>query len=508
MNNSKKILKNTISLYIRLFVNLILTFYTTRLVLQSLGASDFGINNLISSVITFCSFFVNTISLSVQRYFSIEIGKSDIRKVEIYYNASVRIALIVGLFFIILGEILSFLLFDHFLNIPPDRIFAAKVIYQTVLLSFFFNIIRIPFIALINAFEDINIVAVIGIIESIGKLLIAIIIVYSIYDRLIFYSTLLLVLTISISLIFLIYTRKKYIQIKLTKQFISKEIYTDLGKFAGFSAIMNLSVVGKEQGVVLLLNLFGGTLINAAYGISSMVQGQIRSITSMMFNAVVPRITSDFGSGRVGESNKLMFMSSKFAFFAFSIICVPIFLFLPLLLKLWLKSYPDYTVEFCRIQLIVIVIDTLIYPLNISISAHGKIKGISISMFFLNIITLILSFVFLKIGFNFVSVLYFSIINIVILGIIRLYYSQKLIFLNAKIWVKEVFLKSIIPLMITIVFILCISFILPNSVFWQSIMLVTCFIVGILSVWFFGLNRNEKSMFVHLILNKLKRSKN
>lgn len=504
---NNKIIRNTFSLYIRLAINLILTFFTTRFILQSLGASDYGINNVISSIVTFCSFFINAIALSVQRYFSIALGQKNLKQLEIYYNASLRISIILGIFFLIIGEILTLFIFNRFLNIPTDRLLAAQLIYQCTLASFFFTIVRITFTALINAFEDINIVAILGIIESIGKLLISILILYSQLDKLVFLGVLSLIVTILISIMYFYFTKHKYDNIKIHSNKISISTYKDLGKFTGLSAIMSVSVVAKEQGIVVLINLFGGTIFNAAYGISSMVQGQIKSFTSMMFNAVVPRITSDIGNGDIDRSNRLMVTSSKFAFFVFTLIALPIYLTLPFLLKIWLKSFPDYSVEFCRLQLIMVAIDTLVYPLTISINAHGSIKGISILMFLLNIFTLVISYILLFLGLNLISIMYVNILNVIILGCIRIYYAQKLISMPVVVWLRRVCFPSILPLLISYVFSLVLISTFDRIILSNHFIFIFSLISCCTLIWYIGFDKNERLSFKKLILKIIRHEK-
>jgi|GEM_PF-5711160 len=507
MSDNKRIAKNAAFLYGRLIINLFISFYTTRIILNALGVVDYGIYNVIFGMVTFCAFFSFSVTTGIQRFFSIEIGRKNQQNLNRYYNASVRMITLLSLAFLILGFALSFVFFDGVLNIPPQRMEASRITYYIVIVVFFFNLLRIPFTALINAHEDIQYIAVLSIYESVGKLGIAWLLTWVSIDRLLAYSWLTLLLSAIVSLAFVVYCNKKYKHCRLSKDNINKEIYKKLAGFSGWHTALSTGVIIKEQGEVMLLNIFFGAVTNAAFGIAGLVLGQIRNLGFMMFNAVSPRITSDFGSGQIEKSNLLMINSSRYVLLLMGIALTPVFFDLPLILKLWLKSYPAYTIEFCRIFIVYLFIDLTTYPLTYSISASGRIATYSMVIVAVNITSLITLYFAFSGGMGPLTLLYISTTNIFISGIIRLYFAQKLSQLNIKQWSKNVAAKSYTTLGAIIVLYVVSCLIWQPSV-WRFILHISfALVISGIFAFFIGLYHSERLLLTSYISTKFKRIK-
>lgn len=266
MQNAKRVAKNTGILYVRMLISMIVSLYTTRLVLSALGVVDYGIFNLVGGVIAMLLFLNASMTVSSQRYFSVQMGANDPNRLRHIFKSSTYLHLMIGLLVIIILEILGFFIFDGFLNIPDDRITTAKWVYQFMILSAFFTMNAVPFDAVINSHENMLFDAVVGIFESFLKLAIAICLIYYDHDRLLLYAVLIASLTVLIRIVKSIYCIRKYPECKINfEEKLDKPLFKEMLNFASWNLIGSLAGIGRNQGLALILNLFFGAVVNAAY---------------------------------------------------------------------------------------------------------------------------------------------------------------------------------------------------------------------------------------------------
>ena len=316
MKSANKVILNTVFLYSKMLISMLLSLYTTRLVLNALGATDFGIFSLVGGVIVMFSFLNLSMSVSTHRYLSFHVDSKNENKLKDIFKTSVILHLIIGLAIVIVLELSRVFLFDGFLNIPPDRIHIAIMVFHLMVISAFFTINSVPYDALINAHENMLFDSILGVFESILKLGIAIWLIYYDNDRLLFYSFLIAVLTILIRLLKSAYCYRNYPECKvnLTKK-INKRLFWDMTSFASWNMFGSLASMGRNQGIAIILNLFFGAIINTAFGIANQVSNQLSSFSSMMLKAVVPQIMKSEGNNDRTRMLRLSMISSKFSFF-------------------------------------------------------------------------------------------------------------------------------------------------------------------------------------------------
>lgn len=478
------------------------TLFSTRIVFKSLGTEDFGIFNLIAGVIAMLSFLNGAMTVTTQRYLSFHLGKGEKERNKVVFKNSVALHLIIGLILVIVLEVLGLILFDGFLNLPPNRIGEAKLVYHFMVLSTFFTINAVPYDAAINANEDMFFDSISGIFEAILKLAIAYYLLISSFDRLITYSVLIAGLTILIRIIKSIWCYSKYEECRIKLDFsFDKSMLKEMSSYAGWSLFGAMSYVGGTQGVAVILNLFFGAKINASYGIANQVNSQLQSFSVMMVKAFNPQIVKSEGAGNRDRMMRLSVQSSKFSTFLLLMMVIPMVLELHYILKLWLQNVPDYTIVFCTIILFNALVTQMSTGLKTMVQAIGKIALYQSFLGITNLLILPISFLLLKLGYPPQSVLVASLLIEFVSFFLRLYIVRRISNMQIQLFLKEVFLK---------VFLIAISCILLTYVFQQlfqetflRVVLVVIFntIIAAVMIWFYGLKSFERDILKTMFNN-------
>ncbi len=360
-------------------ITVFISLYTTRLILNALGASDFGIFGVVGGAITMLGFLNGAMTGATQRFMNYYQGKSDtLQQLKIFNNSVLLhwgIALLVGLIL----EMAGLFFFNGILNIAPDRIDAAKWIYQFAIASTLFSIITVPYDAAINAHEHMLYYAVIGVVESILKLIIAFVIVYTVADKLILYGLLMAILAILMLFIKRIYCRLHYEECHMSlKKYFDKAVIKDLSSFAGWNFIGSAGALIGNCGGSIVINNFFGTTINAAENVGSQLRGQMLAFSNNMLKALNPVITKNEGAGNHQEMMKYALTGCKLSYQMFAILALPFLVETPIIMKLWLKDVPEWTVCFARFQMVVALSEQLTITFWTMLGAVNKIKELSL----------------------------------------------------------------------------------------------------------------------------------
>jgi len=316
MEQAKRVAKNTGILYVRMAITVFLSLYITRLVLAALGAENFGIFNLVGGAIAMLSFLNGAMSSASQRFMSYAQGEGDHKKQKYIFNVSTLLHFFIAIAVVILLELAGYFFFNGLLKIDPDRMYAAKIIYQFLIVSTFFTVISVPYDAVINAHENMLFVAITGIIESILKLGIAFYITYTNFDKLISYGLLMASLAILMLIIKQIYCHIKYEEVTINiRKYRDKDIFKEMTGFAGWSFLGSSSSLIANYGQGIVLNIFFGTFVNAAQGISIQVSGQLSAFATTMMKALNPVLAKSEGAGNRKLMIKASMIGSKVSFF-------------------------------------------------------------------------------------------------------------------------------------------------------------------------------------------------
>lgn len=500
-SGNKRVAKNTIVLYIRMFITMVVTLYTSRIILNALGVNNYGIFSVIGGIIGLLAFINNSMAISVQRFLSFELGRNKNNEVEKIFNISIITHLCIGIVIVVLLIALQRPIVDNLLNIPIERLDNARRFLILIAISSGLNMLIIPFIALIIAFERMGIFAWISIFDVLIKLAIAFLIRRFPDSPLISYGYLLIGASVTMVLVYGIVCIIRFKEIKIYPYW-NKSQFKELLKFAGWSSLGEISWAFTIQGVNILLNRFFGVVCSAAYGIASQISAATNRFISSFQTALNPRIVKLYASGDVDQMLTLTFSGIRFSFFLLLIIVVPAVSSMNLILKLWLKEVPEYTQSLSSLILIGLLLDSLSTLFSSVAKAYGNIQRyqilISLSIFF----NFPISYLVLKLGFPPYSVLCvyccISIANI----ILRIYLVGAM--LGKHLWrdyLSQV-LNKIIYVFASSIIVACITVnIINDSIIRFVIVTIANFIVIVIMGYLTGMNRGEQAFVKKKIRN-------
>ena len=371
--NNKRIAKNTLLLYFRMLLMIVINLYTSRIILQILGVEDFGINNVVGGVITMLGFLSNSLAGASSRYITYYLGKGDVIAVKKTFGNILSIHLLLAIVIIIIGETIGLWFITTQLQIPESREIAAFWVYQFSIISFILSIISVPYNASIIAHERMSAFAYISITDSILKLLIVYLLLVIPYDKLIVYAALFCCIQIFDRFIYSVYCRKHFEETRSKLNF-DKKLFKEIFTFAGWTMNGNLAIIGYTQGINVLLNIFFGPTVNAARGIAVQVQNVTRQFCTNFQMALNPQLTKSYAMCDYEHMHQLLKVSSKFSFYLMLFISLPLILEAPLILQWWLGIVPKYTVNFLRLILCTSILFALSNPIITAIHATGKLK--------------------------------------------------------------------------------------------------------------------------------------
>ena len=480
--NNKRIAKNTALLYIRMLIMMFVSLYTSRVTLQVLGVTDFGIYNVVAGVVVMIGFFQSSLSNAAQRYLSLSIGRDDVRGAEIAFRQSFSILLVFSFLVLIIGETVGLWFVSEKLVIPPERKTAALWIYQFSLISVFFSLIQVTPLADIVSREKMSIYAYLGLFESFTKLGIVYMLLITSADRLIIYGMLMALVSIVTFLIYLLYCFKKFIEAKI-KWYWNKDLVGEMSKFIGYNLFGCFAYSGAEQGVSIVLNLFFGPVVNAARGISSQVVHIVTRFTDSLMTAFKPQIIKSYGAGDNAYMLMLIEKSSRFSFFLAAIIAFPIMANMQSILELWLGVVPDYTASFTILVMIETLIGTLTGPLWVVANATGVIKYNQVYGRIITLLALPLSYLSLLILPNPNIAILWLVITQFFYWVYCVYDVYRQIRLNIHNYIKKVVGPCfILSMIMSIIILLQNIFGGTTSFVYMFFSLMSIFIIGMIAI--------------------------
>lgn len=395
--NTKRIAKNTVMLYIRMLFTMFVSLFTSRIVLNVLGVEEYGIYNIVGGIIVMFSFINISMSSATSRFLTFELGKNSEKKLNQIFSGTMTIHIFIAILVLILGETIGLWFLQNKLVIPDGRKFAALIVYQLSIISAIVNITQVPYNAAIVAHERIHIYAYIEILNTLLKLLIVYLLVWLGGDKLILYGVLTLIIASIVALIYRIYCLRYFPECRYRFVWNIKFLKPMLS-FSGWDLYGNMSVVGRTQGVNVLLNLFFGTVLNAANGVANQVQAAVMSFSGNVLMAVRPQIVKNYATGNINYMITLINKTSKFTYLLLWCISLPLLLETHFVLKLWLQTVPEYTVIFCQLTLVFNFFANFSSIVVIGLHAVGKIKRPSLINGSLYLLVVPISYIVFKYG--------------------------------------------------------------------------------------------------------------
>lgn len=504
-DNNKRLAKNSLLLYVRMLLTMGISLYTSRVVLSTLGFSDYGIYNVVGGFVAMFSFVNGSMTAATQRFFTIELGKNgDIGTV---FNTSRAIHGLLALVIFVLCESVGLWFFYNKMQIPPERMLAAFWTLQCSILATLVVIISVPYNAVIVAHEKMSAFAYISLLEVILKLLIVFLVSWQKYDYLIVYAILMLLVQIAIRLCYSVYCKRNFSETKLPFN-VNKKLFYQMLHFAGWTMGGNLAMMTYTQGLNVLLNIFFGPVVNAARGIAVQVQNAIIAFCSNFMVAVKPQITKTFAQNDLDRMHNLIALSSKFSFYMILCVSMPLMLGVKYILNLWLGKVPAYTEIFLVIILCSSMIRSLAEPIITSIHATGNIKRFQLVEGCLLLCILPVSYCVLLLKYPPYSVFIVHLLFEIITQAARVFIVLPQIKMSIKTYLSRVVVPVVIVSFISPIIPICFKNQIVISTFHMFVMILIISMLSVLlSVYVWGINKRERKQLNTIIKNVLNKNK-
>lgn len=494
MSENKRIAKNTAFLYIRQIIVMLVAIYTSRVILDVLGASDYGIYNVVGGVVSMMSFLNSALGASSSRFLTYELGRRDQDKLNRTFSASLNLHISVALIVFIVGETLGLWFFYEKLVIPNDRIVAAFWVYQFSIITTMISFTQVPYNASLISHENMSIYAYVGLYEAISKLSIVYLLTISPIDKLIFYGLLLMLNSVGIQLFYRFYTTKRYeeCRFRIVKE---KSLYKTLLGYSGWDLFGNVAIICQGQGINILLNIFFGPVVNAARAIAFQIQNAVSMFVGSFLTAVRPQVVKSHAEGNDEAMYSLTFSGMKYAFLLITALAVPVILEIHYILNLWLgKAAPKETAIFTSLVLVNAIFQTWHNGFLMAFHAIGRIKTGNITGGVLMILSLPISYLFLKLGFD----AYIVFIVIIVINLLAHINGMFLVHCYVRYSVKRAIRTIYIPNILVVICSIIPTILVRDLMESSFLRLITVGIIYeillIISTWIFVLGKEEKKI--------------
>lgn len=492
-SKQKRLAKNTIFLYVRMVIVMLVSLYMSRVILNALGVDDYGIYSAVGGFVAMFAVISNSLSAAISRFITFELGKGDKEKLQKIFSSSIILQLILSAIIIIIAESIGLWFVNNKMTIPEGRIFAANCVYQLSIITFIVNLLSVPYNACIIAHERMKTFAYIGVVEAIGKLLIAFAIAFSPFDKLIFYAVLICLFAVFIRLLYTIYCKKHFSECEF-RMVYDKSIIKNIFNFAGWNFIGASSGVLRDQGLNVLLNVFFTPVVNAARGISMSISSAVTQFSTNFLMALNPQITKSYASNDREYCSKLVFKGARLSFFLLLIVSIPILIETHQVLLLWLKIIPAHLVNFTRLILIYVMTESISYTMITLMLATGDIRNYQIIVGGCQLLNLPVAYILLKNGLPPESVFIVSIVIAFCCLILRLIMLRRMVNFNIIKFVREVLIKILIVSVISSIIPLYIYYSMDETILRLVLVLIVSLVSTGMAIFIFGCTNGERQM--------------
>ncbi len=500
---NRLIAKNATMLYLRMFVTMAISFYTSRVVLKALGVSDYGIYNVVGGVIVMISTLTGALGGATSRFLTYALGKKDMENLKITFSTAFYIHLALAMLFVVVAESVGVWFVNTQLVIPEGRMGAANWVFQAVIVSTALSMTQAPYSASITSHEKMATFAYIAILDAVLKLGIAFVVLIAPTDHLILYSILLMAMHIGFQLFYRFYCIRHFEECHITRRF-DKGIFKEMLSFSGWSMVGSLSLMFKNQGVNILINRFFGTLINAAVGVAGQVQGILYAFSGNVSVAFRPQIIKSYAGGDYSRMNELVGMGAKFSSLVTILTTIPFIFSMQFLMSIWLEEVTVGAVEICQILLFTNFFNSFNPYLYMGINASGRIRNMNIAVSVLYIGSLVLTYVILKLTHSYILSYSIGILSAPASTVIYVIILKKLV---PEFRVGEFFFRVYIPMALVAIVSLMLAWLLSNLGFNQLIsfllVAVICTFFVCFSVYTWVLDAHSKKIFMTIVRSKL-----
>ncbi len=499
MTNSQRIIVNTAAQYIRTLINTFLALFSTRFVLAALGQTDFGVYFLVAGVITMFAFLTNASVITTQRYISFYNGQGQQDKIHSIFSNSLLLHIVIGAGLVAIMLALCYPVIYYGLNIPENRLEAASMVYVITSLMFFVSIILAPIRALFIAKENIVYISCIDVLDGLLKLLFAWLLLFASSDRLILYAALMLSIQIINLLALTIFASKKFPEFHFPhfKEWDNSTV-RELSTFAGWTLYSSGCIVARNQGIAVVLNLFFGAIINAAYGIATQVSGSVAFVSSSIINAINPQLVKAEGAKNRSLMMRMAEYESKYAFLLLSMVSVPLIFEMETILRWWLGEVPEHAVAFCQITLIAALCDQLSIGLTSAIQAIGNLKTYTLVFYTTKLLTLVAIWACIKLHLSASEALVSYAVVEFVGSLLRLPLLKSIAGLNIATFCKNVFGRIFVPFLVICGTCYATQHFLTSG-YRFFVALVGSVLLGGIAAWLTCLDKNEQQFIYSYI---------
>ena len=509
MKPANKVILNTGILYAQLIIGVVIGLFTTRIVLDALGETNFGIYMLVAGVVGMLGILNSNMANTSMRYMAHSMGTGDKEIIRKTFNTTLFLHFIIGAIVIVLMQIGGWLMFEYLLNIPPDKIFDAKVVFHFMVLTTFVTVIFVPYDAVINAHENMLALALVEILGHVLKLGVAIYLTISQSNLLILYGFFMLLIQVLLRIIKQRYSKAKYDECKIRfRAYVDKDLLRKILSFTGWNLFGSVGAMSVTQVRGVLLNMFFGVSLNAADGISRAAGDQVNMVPVSMIRALNPQLFKSEGGGNRERMLRITEVGTKFSAFLFALFAIPILFETSFLLNLWLKNVPDFAVIFFQILLANMMLEKLTFQITEAIRAVGRIRAFQVTETTLMVLSVPVAYFAFKTGFEPYAIYAIGIIVSSLLFFNRLYFGRRIAGLIITDYLKNAVLPIFIPLLLSLIVAITFNNILPEG-FLRLALVTLGFCVSLtVSFWFLGVRGEEKDILRGLATSFLNKVRN
>lgn len=510
MNASNRVVANTAVVYVSLIVKMLIGFFAIRLILQALGETDYGIYMIVAGVVAMLDVLDSSMTTTSMRYLAHSLGSGNLSVIKNTFKTTVFIHFIISLASVLIIEIGGWIMFEYMLNIPPEKVGDAWIVFHLMVVSTFININAIPYESIMNAHEHIWVLSLFDILSAILQLLMAVFLIMTGGNKLIQYGVIVFLIQLILRFGKWAFCRYQYDECKQNSDgVVDRSLIKSILSFTGWNLFGSLGAIGTVQLRGLIVNMFFGVRLNAAEGISRQASGYVNMFATSMTRAVNPQMMKSEGGGARERLIRLTELGAKYSSFLFILIGVPVILECSTLLSVWLKDVPQYAVIFCQLMLVIMMMEKFTFQITNAIKAVGNIRNFQVTETLLSLLYIPLTFLFYKKSFSAEWIYYSSIFTGFIIAGFRLFFGKKIVGIDVADYLKNAIVRILVPLCIALLPAIAILVFFPSSiirVLITSLVFCSCFS---LLFWCVGTNQEEKEKWTsmaHAFISKIKKS--
>lgn len=494
-SNNKRIAKNTLFLYFRMAITMVVQIYTSRVILENLGVTDYGIYSIVGSFIVMFMFISGPLEAATQRFMTFELGRGNENRLNTIFNVSFYSYIILALCLAAVIELVGSWYIGNKMQMPEDRVPAALWTFHLSVFALVFNLCKIPFSALIIAYERMSYYAYVSIVDVILKLLGAASLAYFATDKLKLYAVNITLVSIIGFFILLIYCVTQFKKVRLSRIW-DKKLFREMISFSGWTMFGSVASMTSNQGLNVLLNYFFGVVVNAAMGIATQVSTAVNQFVENFQIAFRPQIVKYYAAGEKDNLYSLMFNATRYSMILLFAITCPVIFNIDFILEIWLKTPPEHTSSFAIVFLMISFVATMSAPLVMVVQATGTIKKYQIAISSCIMLTILLSFVCLRFGVPAITVLLVKLCVELLCYVVRLMFVRKLVKLPMRLYVSKALLPTvgiIFPVFICMLFFNSYFTTGMSKLIGTTLLFVASYIPFVL---FVGFGKEERKSFI------------